>query len=71
MAARIADHKHRKRWGFTAKYAVDRLVYFEALANVTAAIAREKQIRSWNRRRKVELVKTFNPDWVDLSTDRR
>ena len=67
LVRRVAEHKaHLDPDSFTARYRVDRLVYYEAHGSIEAAIGREKQIKGWNRRRKNELVKGFNPAWVDL-----
>ncbi len=53
--------------GFTEKYNINRLIYYETFSDVWSAIAREKQIKGWVRRRKVELIASMNPDWRDLS----
>jgi putative endonuclease len=53
--------------GFTSKYNIDRLVYFDATEDVQSAIAREKQIKGWLRSRKVSLIESMNPTWDDLS----
>jgi putative endonuclease len=55
--------------GFTRRYLIDRLVYYEVTNDVAAAIRREEQIKSWVRRRKVALIESVNPDWCDLSDD--
>ena len=67
--ARVFQHKTGATAGFTSRYNVDRLVYFEETTEVLSAIAREKQIKGWNRRRKMDLVATMNPNWRDLSED--
>ena len=69
LARRVQEHKAKAIPGFTAKYNVTQLVYFEETTNVIAAIEREKQIKSWRREKKVELVKGSNPTWRDLSAD--
>ncbi len=51
---------------FTAKYAVKMLVWYEHYSNINEAIAREKQLKKWERSWKLELIEQFNPDWVDL-----
>ena len=67
LIRRVYEHKHHMDKGsFTDKYDVTRLVYFEATSDVRAAIAREKQIKGWNRARKNKLVATMNPKWEDL-----
>jgi len=53
--------------GFTAKYNIDRLVYFETAEDVHAAIFREKQIKGWRRSKKLALIESVNPGWNDLS----
>lgn len=61
-------HEHREGFveGFTAKYGLKRLVWFEEHADFPAAIAREKQLKKWNRAWKLELIETVNPAWRDL-----
>ena len=66
---RVYEHKNHLVEGFTNKYEVDRLVYFETKRNPTSAIKREKQIKAWRREKKVKLVDSFNPDWEDISRD--
>jgi putative endonuclease len=63
---RAYEHKHKLVPGFTAKYNIDRLVYFEETSDVAAAIAREKQIKGWLRAKKVALIEAANPQWNDL-----
>jgi putative endonuclease len=66
---RAFQHKEKHFEGFTAKYGVDRLVYFEVFDNVHKAIAREKQIKRWRREKKVALIKRVNPQWKDLAAE--
>ena len=67
LIKRVYEHKnHFDQDSFTAKYKVDRLVYFEETSDVRAAIEREKQIKSWNRDRKTALIMSMNPKWIDL-----
>ena len=67
LIRRVYEHKnHLDKESFTAKYKVDRLVYFEETSDVRAAIEREKQIKSWSRDRKTDLIFKMNPHWVDL-----
>ena len=67
LIRRVYEHKHHlDPDSFTAKYDVTRLVFYEATTDVRAAIAREKQIKSWNRARKNRLVESMNPQWEDL-----
>lgn len=67
LVRRMYEHKHKLVPGFTARYAVDRLVHFEYTSDPAAAIAREKQIKGWTRKKKVALVAATNPEWRDLS----
>ena len=67
LVRRIAEHKAKVNKGFTYKYNVDKLVYFESIHSINDAIAREKQIKNWKREWKNELVNKENPDWKDLS----
>ncbi|RAU20656.1 excinuclease ABC subunit C [Paramagnetospirillum kuznetsovii] len=67
LERRIAEHRSGTADGFTKRYLVNRLVWFECSGDVRAAIAREKQIKGWKRCRKVALIETLNPDWRDLS----
>jgi len=67
LERRIYEHKKKLVPGFTAKYSIDRLVYFETVENVHSAIFREKQIKGWRRRKKIVLIESVNPGWNDLS----
>lgn len=69
LERRMAEHKAGTADGFTKRYMVNRLVWFEDTIDVNAAIAREKQIKGWKRCRKIELIEAGNPDWRDLSED--
>ena len=69
LAARVYEHKHGLAPGFTSKYRVTRLVYFDETGDVSEAILREKQIKGWLRKKKIALVETQNPTWRDLSED--
>ena len=63
---RIAQHKHGLLDGFTKKYGVTRLVYYEMHDDMPAAIRREKQIKEWKRAWKIRLIEQTNPEWIDL-----
>ncbi len=63
------EHTHHLVAGFTSKYHITRLVYFEETPDVYAAIAREKQIKGWLRAKKVALIESVNPEWRDLSEE--
>lgn len=66
LMKRIWEHKNKICSGFTSKYNADNLVYYEAADCIDDAIAREKQIKSWSRKKKIDLINKFNPDWKDL-----
>ena len=68
LERRLYEHKNKLVKGFTEKYNVNRLVYFEETQDVTAAIAREKEIKKWRREKKNQLVNRMNPNWKDLSS---
>jgi putative endonuclease len=63
---RAHEHKEKRTPGFSQKYNVDRLVYFEVFRDIRNAIRREKQIKSWRREKKVALIESTNPKWEDL-----
>jgi putative endonuclease len=67
LARRVYEHKNKLVDGFTSKYGLNRLVYYEALDDIRLAIAREKQIKSWLRVRKIALIESKNPEWNDLA----
>jgi putative endonuclease len=69
LLRRIYEHKNNIVEGFTRRYKVYKLVYYEAGKDVLAAIDREKQIKSWKRVKKLALTNSFNPDWRDLYED--
>lgn len=69
LERRLYEHKHHLIEGFTLRYNVDKLVYFESSFDVKAAIAREKELKGWTRARKNALVESVNPAWQDLSKD--
>ncbi len=64
---RVQEHKEGTVEGFTAKYKLPKLVYFESTPYVNNAIQREKQIKGWRRSKKLELIESANPQWADLS----
>ena len=67
LERRIYEHKQKLVKGFTEKYNVKKLVYFEVTEDVNAAITREKEIKRWRREKKNNLVNRVNPEWKDLS----
>jgi putative endonuclease len=66
LARRIYEHKNDLINGFTKRYKVHKLIHYESSPDVIAAIAREKQIKSWNRDKKVSMIHKNNPGWHDL-----
>jgi putative endonuclease len=67
LERRVYEHKNKLVKGFTEKYKVDKLVYFEETSDASAALAREKEIKKWRREKKNKLVMGMNPQWADLS----
>jgi len=66
LVKRIYEHKNKLAPGFASKYRVDKLGYFEVCSSITSAIEREKQIKDGPRKKKLELIETTNPEWLDL-----
>jgi len=66
---RVFEHKNKLVPGFTQKYNINQLIHFEAFSDVYSAIAREKAIKGWLRKKKIELIQKDNPDWKDLAQD--
>ena len=69
LIRRVYEHKNKLLEGFTSKYKITKLVYYEVAEEIESAILREKQIKSWPRKAKVALIKRMNPDWHDLYQD--
>ena len=69
LERRLYEHKQELVDGFTKRYHVHKLVYYEQSSDVRSAIQREKELKGWPRRKKNALVETMNPDWHDLSQD--
>ena len=67
LERRLYEHKMQLVDGFTKKYNVHKLVYYEYTSEVEAALAREKQLKGWTRKKKDSLIATMNPQWHDLS----
>jgi putative endonuclease len=67
LEGRVWEHKNHVVKGFTSKYKLNRLVYYEQFSDPVAAISREKEIKAWRREKKNELVGKLNPQWEDLS----
>ncbi len=66
LERRTSEHRDKLHEGFTSRYAINRLVYYESFQDVGDVIAREKQIKSWRRRKKLDLIVAQNPLWKDL-----
>lgn len=65
---RVYEHKEGLYTGFTQRYRISRLIYYEETTDVVAAISREKQLKGWLRKKKVALIESVNPEWEDLSS---
>jgi putative endonuclease len=66
LIRRVYEHKNKLISGFTSKYNVNKLVYYESFQSVFDAIKREKEMKGWKREKKVALINSFNPEWKDL-----
>ncbi len=66
---RVSEHKSKLVAGFTSRYNINKLVYYELFEDINAAIAREKQIKAGSRKKKIDLVNSMNPEWKDLCED--
>ena len=64
---RVLTHKQKRKSGFTKKYDVTRLVYYEETQYILSALAREKKIKGWRRKKKIQLIESLNPKWRDLA----
>ena len=69
LIKRVWEHKNKKFDGFTKKYEIHQLVYYEIHENPESAIRREKQIKKWNRLWKLKIIEAKNPEWKDLYKD--
>ena len=67
LERRVFEHKHKLVKGFTNRYNITKLVYYETTSDVREAITREKQIKGWLRSKKITLIENINPQWKDLS----
>lgn len=67
LKRRVYEHKNKLTPGFTSKYNITRLVYYETTPDAQTALAREKEIKGWRRSKKLDLIKSTNPKWEDLS----
>lgn len=66
---RVFEHKFHRIGGFTDRYGIERLLYWESYDDVHKAIGREKQLKGWRREKKIALIESQNPHWLDLSRD--
>lgn len=69
LERRSFEHKHKLIQGFTSRYNITQLVYYEVYSDVREAIAREKQVKDWRREKKIALIESVNPSWKDLTDD--
>jgi len=69
LARRVSEHKQGLIKGFTKKYHCTRLIYYENYTDINQAIFRETVVKKWRREKKMELIKTINPEWNDLSVE--
>jgi len=69
LESRVKDHRDKTNDGFTAKYNINKLVHYEEYDYIYDAIEREKQLKRWSRKKKVDLIKSINPTFEDLSQD--
>jgi len=69
LTRRMFEHKNKLSNGFTKKYNITKLVYFEATTDIISAIVREKELKKWRREKKNKLVESVNPEWRDLSEE--
>lgn len=69
LVKRVFEHKSKVIKGFTQKYNVDKLGYYEVFEDIEQAILREKQIKAGSRKKKIELIESINPEWRDLYED--
>lgn len=69
LERRVWQHRTKAIEGFTSKYNIERLMWYESTSDVMAAIKREKEIKGWRREKKIKLIEAENPGWVDLAKD--
>jgi putative endonuclease len=69
LQKRILQHRSKELPGFTSKFNLTMLVFYEEYGDIRAAIAREKEIKAWRREKKIKLIRTMNPKWLDLTED--
>ena len=69
LQRRVYEHKQKLIPGFTSKYNINQLVYYEITSEINVALSREKQIKGWLRSKKIALIESVNPEWRDLNVD--
>jgi putative endonuclease len=69
LQRRVYEHKNKMIRGFTSKYNITKVVFFEVFNDIESAIRREKQIKGWLRKKKIDLIESMNPEWNDLSEE--
>ena len=69
LERRVFEHKNKMIKGFTKKYNLNQLVYYEETNDINVAISREKEIKGWVRKKKIQLIESVNPKWLDLSEE--
>ncbi len=69
LGVRISQHRQKLVDGFSKKYNLERLIWYEIHRSIDAAIAREKQLKKWNRDWKIQLIESSNPEWKDLYSE--
>jgi putative endonuclease len=69
LMRRVYEHKNKLIKGFTSKYNITKLVYHEEYGDIEKAIAREKQIKGWTRKKKITLIESINPEWKDFNEE--
>ena len=69
LERRVWEHRTKAAEGFTSRYNIDRLIWYESTSEVMAAIEREKEIKGWRREKKICLIESENPGWTDLAQD--
>jgi putative endonuclease len=69
LERRMFEHKNKLIDGFTKKYNLNKLIYYEVTGNVLSALEREKQLKNWHRDWKINLIDKFNPEWKDLTNN--
>jgi len=70
LERRMYEHKNKMIDGFTKRYNLTKLVYFEETSDVRSAIEKEKKLKNWHRNWKIKLINDFNPEWKDLSVEK-